>query len=560
MDPLSITAAAVSFVDIARRIKDSVEKVGQTRRNLQQLVEDIIEELTELQKLCQDGQGHLNHIDPDSTRSLRRLHSDLSDVLERCLKITERRKGDKGLSYVKYHFSAWLKNAEIESDILRLRDRVSSVHRRFTMVASLRAERADGELLIFSSEQRVAMRRMEGLLSRLLIDSHASGTYPASALDHASPDGIEYRNLHLQVQKTVALLDCISATHTFTIEETRGPEPFRYLSRPSWPSQASLMRSTTIRAFETLQLLELEPSNLALWEGADHLLDLGNYLYDLGLEEDAAAIFIGVSNVYQTLMQRNARTYLPYVAWGLRRLFYIHFGTLEGLGFAKRAVHICRETATMLQEDYCVDLARSLCIYSDHLSAKGHFDEALTYAAEALAMQRKAPTAQQGSDCLVVSWEASGEERVALSSARTISRAYDTAIDEMSYLGVYAYVLLSMGRWSEALIITTEAINCLGALGKCDSWVKDVSFGFPWVYEDHQYVVSKICSPSSPLAASISVDRVYPNVLPTQRAHTPSTPAICPLLERRIFGTDRGRSKRCVFVKNIQRWGGIDGD
>ncbi len=93
MDPLSITAAVVSFVDIARRIKDSVDKVrrgltllygailivtrkvGQTRQNLKQAVEDIIEELTELQKLCQDGQGRLDHIDLDSFHSLQKLHS-----------------------------------------------------------------------------------------------------------------------------------------------------------------------------------------------------------------------------------------------------------------------------------------------------------------------------------------------------------------------------------------------------------------------------------------------------------------------------------------------------
>lgn len=51
------------------------DKVGQTRQNLQHLVEEIVLELTELQKLCQDGQGCINHIDPDSTRSLQKLHS-----------------------------------------------------------------------------------------------------------------------------------------------------------------------------------------------------------------------------------------------------------------------------------------------------------------------------------------------------------------------------------------------------------------------------------------------------------------------------------------------------
>lgn len=32
-----------------------------------------------------------------------------------------------------YYIRAWIKGAEIEADILRLRERVSSVHRRFTV-------------------------------------------------------------------------------------------------------------------------------------------------------------------------------------------------------------------------------------------------------------------------------------------------------------------------------------------------------------------------------------------------------------------------------------------
>ncbi|KAF9497577.1 hypothetical protein BDN71DRAFT_594046 [Pleurotus eryngii] len=42
------------FVDIARRFKDSVDKVGQTRQKLHQLLENLVEELAELQKLCQE--------------------------------------------------------------------------------------------------------------------------------------------------------------------------------------------------------------------------------------------------------------------------------------------------------------------------------------------------------------------------------------------------------------------------------------------------------------------------------------------------------------------------
>ncbi|KAG9226698.1 hypothetical protein CCMSSC00406_0006077 [Pleurotus cornucopiae] len=500
MDPLSITTAVVSFVDIAKRIKDSVDKIGQTRRNLQQLVENLVEELAALQELCQNG--GLSRFDPDSTRSLQKLHSDLINVLERCQKLTEPRGPKTRFSSVKYYVVTWLKDAEIEGRILRLRDRVSSVHRRFTMIASLRAERADNELLVATSDIRAKMHRMESLLSPLFIASHESGTYPASSLDRTPQlDGFDYQFLHRQVRRAADLLGRICATQVFTMEETRGDICVVYRTERRWPSRPSLMRMATI---ETLQLLELDPSDLALWEGAVHLLCLGKYLFDLRLDEDAAVICIGVINVYQSLMRRNPRTYLPCVAWGLELLSCIHFGTTEGLDAARRAVDICRETATVLQEDYRVDLAHSLRLYSNHLAANGCFDEALTYAVEALAMQRMAPVPPHDRDCPSVCWEASGEEHVALSSARTICRPYDSAIDEMLCLGIYAQILRSVGRWSEALIIATEAVRCADAFAerRCFAFTRSLESWVVGVHEEHRIVMARVCAPGTLLAVS----------------------------------------------------------
>lgn len=296
------------------------------------------------------------------------------------------------------------------------------------------------------------------------------------------------------------MLSRIAATYTFTLEESRGP-----LSRSygAWfmPSQASLMRMATI---ETLQLLELDPSDLALWEGAKHLMDLGSYLDDLGLEADAAAIFIGATNIYQILMQKNPSTYFPYVTWGYAKLSWIHYGTQEGLNVAKRAVDICREAAAMSLEDSSTELIWSLRVYVNHLASRDYFDEALTSAMEALTLQRKAPTAHQDSDCVSVSWEASGEEHVALSSARTFSRPYEAAIDDLFCLGTYSFILGSLGRWSEALIIDTEALHCVNAIVDCESWTEDLSSWLTMLHDDHQYIMSRICPPSSPLVASIS--------------------------------------------------------
>ncbi|KAG9226699.1 hypothetical protein CCMSSC00406_0006076 [Pleurotus cornucopiae] len=515
MDPLSVTAAVVSFVDIARRIMDSVEKVGQTRQNLQLLVEDIVAELTELQTLCHDGRGRLTHIDPDSTRCLQNLHSSVRTLLH--IQFLFRvhihmsftvlssvlLQADRGLSAVKHHFLAWLKNAEIEGQILRLRARISAVHRRFAMIASLRAERVDNELLVATSEMRGTMNRVESLLSPLLISSHASGTYPASALDHDSPDGFDYQFLHMKVRRAADLLARISATCTFPIEESRGAVSFEHTGECKL-SQATLMRSTTIRVLETLQLLELKPSELALHEGADHLIYLGLSLLDLGLADDAAPIFVAITNIYQRLMHRNPHAYRPYVVWGLERFSWTRLGSPEGLDAARRAVGVCREAAAACEGECAPHLISSLHIYSRQLDAHDHPDEALACAAEALALQRQAPH-DPDAECRTICWEASGEAHVALSAARAFARPYETAVNDMLSLWLYGDALAAVGQWAEALIIATEVVQCLRALVVWDEQWTSLARWLVWWHEKHGDLMVRICAPGAPLAASITV-------------------------------------------------------
>ncbi len=95
MDPLSITASIVTFIDVAKRIKGSVDKVssslvrllvdidmdlhkiGQNRQTLKELMNDVLDELTELRKLCQHREGELDRasLDYDAVHSLEGLES-----------------------------------------------------------------------------------------------------------------------------------------------------------------------------------------------------------------------------------------------------------------------------------------------------------------------------------------------------------------------------------------------------------------------------------------------------------------------------------------------------
>ncbi|KAF7426115.1 hypothetical protein PC9H_008481 [Pleurotus ostreatus] len=483
MDPLSITASIVTFIDIAKRIKSSVDKISQNRRTLKELTSNIVHELTELQKLCQRREGVLDgsHLDYDLTLSLEDLQSELTDVLARCVKILEPHKRTR-FHTVKSGFIAWIKNAEIEADISRLKDHVTSFHRRFTYITSMRMENS---LLVVNTENRARMNRMEGLVSRLLIDSHISGIRPPLFLDQASPDGIEFQFLRLQIQKIVDNLSFISASRTFAVDDfdgsyTRPLELTTYMTHTG--PQASLMRVAVIKVLEIIQLLESKPSSLSIPDGAEQLLDLGNYLWDLGLSDDAAAIDTWAITIYRTLMMGNNTAFMPYVAWGLLNLASFRSGTQDGLNASKSAVSMYKAMVdTITTFDYSSHLPRAIRNLSVELMINGLYKDSVESAKEALALQRKVSDSTPLYDTWI-QWEASGEEIVVFSSARHFQRSQNMAFEEGMCLQQLACSLAMVGRYSEALIAGNEAFNCYQALvanypghGAYDGRLRDIS-------------------------------------------------------------------------------------
>ncbi|KAF4583491.1 hypothetical protein EYR38_002242 [Pleurotus pulmonarius] len=499
MDPLSVTASIVSFIDVAKRIKESVDKIGQNRQTLKELTSDVINELAELKKICEHREGVQDRLklDYESTCSLESLQSELNNVLARCLKTLEHRNHSR-FSSLKGYVAAWMKNAKIEGDILRLKDRVSSVHRRFTYISSLRMEHG---LLVVTAENRVRMNRMEGLVSQLLIESHISDTNPATLIDHAAADGVEFQFLRLQVQKVVDRLSHISATQVFIEEEPQDAQHFTYSLHVDSPQpRSSLMRSVMIIILQILQLLE-QPSCDSLLEGVDQAMRVYVLLMDLGLIEHAAIITSWVVTIYRAVLNTDA-TYMNHVVGGLLNLAGIRAGTLEGMDAAKSALSVCRSMVSKSRNDDSLSsLALCLRTYASHLAHHGDYEAGADHSKEALALQREASDPADSNTWIV--WESSGEERVTLSSARSITRSWNMALEEGFSLYTWAHCLAYVGRYSEAAIVGVEVINCLAALA--DLGCSPVQKYILDIQEHHPGWVSITPPPTQPQAfASIS--------------------------------------------------------
>ncbi|KDQ31811.1 hypothetical protein PLEOSDRAFT_154022 [Pleurotus ostreatus PC15] len=117
MDPLSITAAIVTFIDIANKIRASVDKISDKHRTLSELTSDIVIELLELKMLSERREGlevlDESNLDAELTALLENLQSQLTTVLERCLKINKSRNNSR-LQTLKAVLTTWIEHPKLK--------------------------------------------------------------------------------------------------------------------------------------------------------------------------------------------------------------------------------------------------------------------------------------------------------------------------------------------------------------------------------------------------------------------------------------------------------------
>ncbi|KAF9494009.1 hypothetical protein BDN71DRAFT_1019178 [Pleurotus eryngii] len=327
--------------------------------------------------------------------------------------------------------------------------------------------RIENALLVVSTENQIRMNQMESLMSRLLITSHAVGAYPATLLDQASPGGIEFEYLRLQVQKIVNNSFRISATMNQALGTIHDDPPVIgriYLPPPSEPP-GTLLRSTTVKALRMQQLIESEPTQL--WASPEGAMQLSCFAFDLDhlyLKEDSVAIAHWMIAIYQALLRQNP-IYMPYLAWGLRCLSSFRFGSSEGLYSAQSAVIIYGELDATSSRDYSLFVALSRRVLAWHQYITGDYDNAVESARQALEMQRKIPDQYSDGDTLIA-WEASGDDGLVFISSPAVIRSYLMAVVEGLCLNIYALSLAAVGRHPDACVVGSEAISCFSALSK----------------------------------------------------------------------------------------------
>ncbi|KAL0960157.1 hypothetical protein HGRIS_011792 [Hohenbuehelia grisea] len=467
MDPLSITASTLAFLEAAIKIKESIELVSHNRKRLRQLAGEVLRGISDIQEVCERHQSNEDMDGADELRdALDELSGNLFRVMRRCEKLSSKYcEYSTPLGKLGASLNAWLNRRDVEADLHSLKDQVQAWHIRFLTFSVARMER---RALVWHHEDQARAHQLEGLISRMLLENNNRRIAPPQAIELAVPGD----EIHLYLEKTlkdlVATADQIHSLSSNWFEE---PDVFhqRVLSfeiDENVTANMSLCRSVLFRVLRVLQ--ELRDSAGFIW-----LQGLGATLYYiaklvnvLGMESLSAAIACAASKLYGRLLEHNySQEFLYYYALTLDRVakYQSAFDFEEAFRACEAAMTIWAQLYDQDRGDrFAMNVAHGLLHYACHLRILRRYDTALEYSKQGLEVIRNIPYDEEGVE--TIRWEGSGEMAIVHSCLRTYSRPAHVANSESFSLHRVASNLASSGHYAHAWVAGFEAMNCYEAL------------------------------------------------------------------------------------------------
>ncbi|KAJ7671204.1 hypothetical protein B0H17DRAFT_1209058 [Mycena rosella] len=296
MDPIS---AATTFITLATFIKDlldlgqsikrSIKQVGENKKRIHGLIEDVLHTLTSLAELTR-GRERTFHA-PQLLSALGDLKADMLHVLSKIERVApvEGRAGLRGLGA---HLKNWLRREDVEIEIQNLKQHMNKCYIQFTAFSAARVEyttlRVEQAILVNNVENGVKLRRLEGMMARLLLDTQFGANIVHQAADIIASDSthqtLESKYLSVQTMRLVDFLDKLTLNHNLRFEvplwDPVTPMAIRFL-----PSASFVHVLHTVLGM----VIEIEENQFPAKNIANDLLNLGSHLSLLGMLAEATA-------------------------------------------------------------------------------------------------------------------------------------------------------------------------------------------------------------------------------------------------------------------------------
>ncbi|KAJ2917753.1 hypothetical protein MD484_g2653, partial [Candolleomyces efflorescens] len=391
MDPLSVLGTVLAISQAAQAIKASIDKVKGNKKRLESLVTDIVSSLDDLEKFTK---AHLNEVDGSLLLSsaISKLQHDICLLLGRCQKLARQNDGGH-LSKVKAAVKAWNKRDEIEGELCRIKESISSCYAQFTAFTAARVENAsyrlENSIVVRGVEQEAKLRRLEVLVTNVLLDTgfgkQVVQQIGHSISTHSGGSSIENDYLCLQLRTVLDTMEAHAGYRGPVSETSTLPLSFQPEYSESVPHDFLvtdvLVLSRTLRTSNVFSIAQV----------ARDLQSVAIKLNDLNFTKEACAAQKTSVQLFRNLVGGGTNIFLPYLAHALKNLAVF----LRNSGLCREALLASHDSIgayriicqTYPEMDFRPMLAISLKTHGEALgNIPGRYLDSLDVLAEANAL------------------------------------------------------------------------------------------------------------------------------------------------------------------------------
>ncbi|KAJ7646460.1 hypothetical protein FB45DRAFT_890522 [Roridomyces roridus] len=458
-DPISITTTFITLatfikdlVDLGLSIKHSIEKVGENRKRVQVLTDDILRTLANLSGLL-DGPETRTFQAPHLLKALGDLKADMLHVLSVVCAVAPPAQG-AAIRRISSHMKCWFKRDVIEREIQNLQAHVNKCFVQFTALSGARGEytalRVEQALLVNTVENDVKLRRLEKLMAHLLLNTEFGTTVVHRTANVISVDSkhetLESQYLSTQTMRLVDTLETLLPSISDSINSSDG------LWDETEPMEIQFIQpETPLRVLHSVLSMLLETGNPAPFsrrELADELITLGSYLSSVGMHAEGMASDILVVKFIRNLAAgEHFVGVIPRLAFALSTLSK-QFRRQCRYDLAVKASQQSRDLCHLLAElspgmDHRPILLSVLVTHAKNLAAAWRIHEAIKTARRAALLCRPIVT-----------------EILALPSSQPLSSENEwRAARSCDAFFAYASALSASGRHHDAHMASKEALQ-----------------------------------------------------------------------------------------------------
>ncbi|KAF7357936.1 Tetratricopeptide repeat family [Mycena venus] len=396
--------ASTDLIDVAQSIKRSIEKTRENRRRIRDLTDDVLRTLADLADLTRGKEDTFQA--PALLSALGNLKAEMLHVLSLCYEMSpaEQRGGIRALGS---HIKIWIKREDLEMEIGRLKEHVNKCYLQFTAFAAARIEqtsvqvayttlRVEQSLILNNVENQVRLRRLEGMMARVLLETQFGQSVMDQTIEIISADlshsSLESQYLTVQAMRLIDSIRHLTTRGSLVLDSSvwESMRPLQLLFLQS----ASPSRVLQWILIELVEIHENPTGKIQVEILAEILFKLGVHLVNLGKTSEAIAWELLKIDILRSSASRDwSAAILAQLAHSLYLLSWRYQSQLQyrrALQASQQSLDLWHHLSESLPDvDHRASLLTATIVHAENLFHTGQKTVALCIAQEAADLSRR---------------------------------------------------------------------------------------------------------------------------------------------------------------------------